>query len=63
MRLLSTSGSGPRIALGCDFFEGVVMKRADSPYPVQLRSATEALAVGASTASSRKRRRRPKVQR
>ena len=27
--------------LGCDFFEGVVMKRADSPYPVQLRSATE----------------------
>lgn len=28
-------------ALGCDFFEGVVMKRADSMYPVQLRSATE----------------------
>ena len=28
-------------ALGCDFFEGVVMKRADSPYPVQRRSATE----------------------
>ena len=28
-------------ALGCDFFEGLVMKRADSPYPVQLRSATE----------------------
>ncbi len=28
-------------ALGCDFFEGVVMKRADSAYPVQLRSATE----------------------
>ena len=28
-------------ALGCAFFEGVVMKRADSPYPVQLRSATE----------------------
>ena len=28
-------------ALGCDFFEGVVMKRGDSPYPVQLRSATE----------------------
>ena len=27
--------------LGCDFFEGVVMKRVDSPYPVQLRSATE----------------------
>ena len=27
--------------LGCDFFEGVVMKRADSPYPVQLRSATD----------------------
>ena len=27
--------------LGCDFFEGVVMKRADSIYPVQLRSATE----------------------
>ena len=28
-------------ALGCDFYEGVVMKRVDSPYPVQLRSATE----------------------
>ena len=28
-------------ALRCDFFEGVVMKRAESPYPVQLRSATE----------------------
>jgi ATP-dependent DNA ligase len=28
-------------ALGCDFFEGVIMKRADSGYPVQLRSATE----------------------
>lgn len=28
-------------AFGCDFFEGVVMKRADSPYPVQLRSSTE----------------------
>ena len=28
-------------ALGCDFFEGVVMKRADSAYPAQLRSATE----------------------
>ena len=27
--------------LGCDFFEGVVMKRADSIYPVQRRSATE----------------------
>ena len=27
--------------LGCDFFEGVVMKRAESVYPVQLRSATE----------------------
>ena len=27
--------------LGCDFFEGVVMKRADSIYPVQLRSAAE----------------------
>ena len=27
--------------LRCDFFEGVVMKRADSGYPVQLRSATE----------------------
>ena len=27
--------------LGCDFFEGVVMKRADSAYPVQLRSSTE----------------------
>ena len=28
-------------ALRCDFFEGVVMKRAESSYPVQLRSATE----------------------
>ena len=28
-------------ALGCDFFEGVVMKRADSPYPVQTRSSSE----------------------
>jgi hypothetical protein len=28
-------------ALRCDFFEGVVMKRADSIYPVQLRSASE----------------------
>ena len=28
-------------ALDCDFFEGVVMKRPDSVYPVQLRSATE----------------------
>ena len=27
--------------LGCDFFEGVVMKRADSAYPVQLRNSTE----------------------
>lgn len=27
--------------LGCDFFEGVVMKRAESAYPVQTRSATE----------------------
>ena len=27
--------------LGCEFFEGVVMKRADSIYPVQRRSATE----------------------
>ena len=27
--------------LGCDFFEGVVMKRAESIYPVQVRSATE----------------------
>ena len=27
--------------LGADFFEGVVMKRADSAYPVQLRSSTE----------------------
>jgi ATP-dependent DNA ligase len=27
--------------LRCDFFEGVVMKRADSAYPVQLHSATE----------------------
>ena len=28
-------------SLGGDFIEGVVMKRADSLYPVQLRSATE----------------------
>ena len=28
-------------SLRCDFFEGVVLKRADSVYPVQLRSATE----------------------
>jgi len=28
-------------ALGCDFFEGVVMKRADSAYPVQMRTASE----------------------
>jgi hypothetical protein len=28
-------------ALRCDFFEGVVMMRAESAYPVQLRSATE----------------------
>ncbi|MDR3405862.1 MAG: hypothetical protein P4L99_25475 [Chthoniobacter sp.] len=28
-------------ALRCDFFEGVVMKRGESIYPVQLRSATE----------------------
>ena len=27
--------------LECDFFEGVVMKREESDYPVQLRSATE----------------------
>ncbi len=27
--------------LGCDFFEGVVMKRGESIYSVQLRSATE----------------------
>lgn len=32
---------GANRALGCDFFEGVVMKRADSPYPVQFRSAME----------------------
>ncbi len=28
-------------ALGSDFFEGVVMKRGNAPYPVQLRSDTE----------------------
>lgn len=28
-------------ALGAEFFEGVVMKRADAVYPVQLRSSTE----------------------
>ncbi|HVY68921.1 MAG TPA: hypothetical protein VHH73_03290 [Verrucomicrobiae bacterium] len=26
------------VALGCDFYEGLVAKRADSPYPVQLHS-------------------------
>jgi len=26
---------------GCDFYEGVVMKRGDAEYPTQLRSATE----------------------
>jgi len=29
------------LALGCDFFEGGVMKRTEWIYPVQLRSATE----------------------
>jgi len=28
-------------ALRCDFFEGVVMKRASAPYPIQLRSDSE----------------------
>jgi len=28
-------------AFRCDFFEGIVTKRANSIYPVQLRSATE----------------------
>lgn len=27
--------------LRCDFFEGIVMKRGNAPYPVQLRSDTE----------------------
>ena len=27
--------------LGCDFFEGVVMKRGGSAYPIQLRGSTE----------------------
>ena len=27
--------------LRCDFFEGVVMKRGNAPYPIQLRSDTE----------------------
>jgi ATP-dependent DNA ligase len=31
--------------LGCDFFEGVVMKRADSAYPVQIRSAMDVCRV------------------
>jgi hypothetical protein len=26
---------------GCDFYEGVVMKRGNAPYPMQLRSDTE----------------------
>lgn len=28
-------------AMRCDFFEGVVMKRAESSYPVQMRTSTE----------------------
>jgi len=28
-------------SLHCEFFEGVVMKKADSAYPVQLRNSTE----------------------
>lgn len=40
LRFISGIRDANRV-LGCDFFEGVVMKRADSPYPVQLRSATE----------------------
>lgn len=28
-------------AVECDFFECIVMKRADSPYPVQIRSPSE----------------------
>jgi hypothetical protein len=28
-------------SLGAEFFEGVVMKRTDAAYPVQLRSSTE----------------------
>jgi len=35
-RLLETNR-----ALRCEFFEEVVMKRAESIYPLQLRSATE----------------------
>jgi hypothetical protein len=27
--------------LHCEFFEGVVMKKGDAAYPVQLRNATE----------------------
>jgi hypothetical protein len=27
--------------LGCQFFEGVVMKRGNAPYPAQLRSDSE----------------------
>ena len=30
----------------CDFFEGIVVKRAESSYPVQLRSPTESFAAG-----------------
>ena len=39
-------------ALGCDFFEGVVMKREDSIYPVQLWTAMEECRGGSSTGSS-----------
>ena len=35
-------------ALQCDFFEGVLTKRAESIYPVQLRAATEECRGGAS---------------
>jgi len=30
--------------LGCEFYEGLVAKRADSLYPIQLRSPDEAFA-------------------
>ena len=29
------------LTLGCEFFEGVVMKQAQAPYPLQLRNPSE----------------------
>jgi hypothetical protein len=43
LRFLSSVWDGMQLtnkAWGVDFYEGLVAKRADSPYPIQLRSAT-----------------------